>query len=179
MKKRLICILLALSMAAALAACGGDEPGAQNTEGQASPSQSGGAVQADGFVFAVSSAGGYVVALSADMAGVLAVLGEPRSYYEAASCGFEGLDKFYTYSGFQITTEPGADGGDYVNSILLTDDSVTTPEGVHIGSSADDVTAAYGEGIRTANVISYVKGSTSMNFILEDDVVVSIEYLPA
>lgn len=176
MKKRLFCILLALSMAAALAGCGGD-PGAQNTGGQASPSQSGG--QAGSFTFTVSSANGYAVAIDDNMADVLAALGEPMSYYEAASCGFEGMDKFYTYSGFIISTTPGEDLQDYVSSIRLTDDSVTTPEGVHVGSSADEVTAAYGEGSRTENVISYTKGSSSMNFILEDGKVVSIEYLPA
>ena len=183
MKKRLFCILLALSMALVLAACGegGETPGGQSTQGQASsaPSGAGSQTPTGGFFFAVSKADGYVVTINDNMADVLAALGEPLSYFEAASCAFEGMDKTYTYSGFVITTQPGEDGQDYINSVRLTDDSVTTPEGVYIGCSADDVTAAYGEGSRTENVISYTKGDSAMNFILEGDKVISIEYLPA
>ena len=181
MKKRLFCMLLALSMAAALAACGGgsENPNGQSTEGQALPTQSaGGQTEAGGYVFAVSKANGYTVAIDDNMADVLAALGEPLSYFEAASCAFEGLDKTYTYSGFVITTRPDGDQ-DYVNSIRLTDDSVVTPEGVYIGCSEDEVTAAYGEGSRTETVISYTKGNSAMNFVLEGGKVISIEYLPA
>lgn len=176
MKKRLFCILLALGMIAALAACGdgGEDPSGTNTGGQTLSTPN-----PDSYVFAVSSANGYIVKINDNMADVLKVLGEPKSYYEAASCAFEGMDKFYTYSGFQITTEPGEGGKDYINSIRLMDDSVTTREGVHIGCSVDDVTAAYGEGRRMENVIRYTKGDSAMNFILEDGKVVSIEYLPA
>ena len=182
MKKRLFCIMLALGMTAALAACGGggETPGGQNTEGQELPSQSGaGQPPADGYSFAVSKANGYIVAIGDDMAGVLTALGEPVSYFEAASCAFEGMDKIYTYSGFEITTQPGEDGRDYINSVRLLDDSVTTPEGVYIGCSTDDVAAAYGEGSRTENVIRYTKGGSAMNFVLEGEKVISIEYLPA
>lgn len=167
-------------MAAALAACGegGENPDGQSTQGQSTEEPAHPTQSAGGYAFIVSKAGGYTVSINDNMADVLAALGEPMKYFEAASCAFEGLDKTYTYSGFAITTRP--DGGqDYVNSILLTDDSVATPEGVYIGCSADDVTAAYGEGSRTENVISYTKGDSSMNFILEGDKVISIEYLPA
>lgn len=183
MKKRLFCILLALSLTAALAACGGqsETPGGQGSETPETSGQggAGGQTSDDSYTFAVGKAGGYIVAIDDNMADVLEALGEPLSYFEAASCAFEGLDKTYTYSGFSITTRPAEDLQDYVDLILLTDDSVTTREGVYIGCSADDVTAAYGEGSRTENVIRYTKGNSAMNFVLEDGKVVSIEYLPA
>ena len=181
MKKRLFCILLALTMTAALAACGegNKDPGGQGTGVPAAPTQSaGGQTDVGGYTFTVSKADNYVVAIDDDMADVLKALGEPLSFFEAASCAFEGMDKTYTYSGFVITTRPDGEK-DYVNSIRLTDDSVVTPEGVYIGCSADDVTAAYGEGSRTENVISYTKGNTAMNFVLEGGKVISIEYLAA
>ena len=181
MKKRLFCILLALTMAAALAACGegSENPGGQGPESPAPPTQSAGSqTAADGYTFTVSKADNYIVAIDDNMADVLAALGEPLSFFEAASCAFEGMDKTYTYSGFVITTRPDGEQ-DYVNSIRLTDDSVVTAEGVYIGCSADDVTAAYGEGHWTETVISYTKGSSAMNFVLEGDKVVSIEYLAA
>ena len=109
--------------------------------------------------------------------GVLAALGEPQSYFEAESCAFEGLDKTYTYSGFVITTRPEGEK-DYVNSILLTDDSVTTPEGIFIGSSGDDVIAAYGQSpAGFATLLTYTKNGTVLNFVLSEDKVISIEYL--
>ncbi len=109
---------------------------------------------------------------------VLEDLGKEQSYFEAPSCAFEGLDKTYTYSGFVITTRPDGEE-DYVSSIRLTDDSVTTPEGIYVGSSEADVVAAYGEGTRDEAELRYTRDSTALSFILEGDKVVSIEYLAA
>lgn len=130
----------------------------------------------ENFVFKVSTADNYVVSIEDNMADVLAALGDPQSYYEAASCAFDGLDKIYTYAGFTISTYPDGDN-DYINSILLTDDSVSTAEGIYIGCTEEDVIAAYGECDRLGNVLKYTKGSTAINFVFEDDTVISIEYL--
>ena len=181
MKRKVLGILLALGLTAVLAACGGGESGGSPSGGQpsAAPSQSGTVTGEDGeLAFIVSAANNYAVKIDADMADVLAALGEPQSYFEAASCAFEGLDKTYTYTGFTVTTRPDGDK-DYVNSILLTDDSVTTPEGVYIGAPAEDVLAAYGEGGSSDAVLSYVIGNTALNFIMQDGAVISIEYIPA
>ncbi len=70
---------------------------------------------------------GVSVTMDADAAPIIEKLGEPASYFEAASCAFEGLDKMYTYSGFEIDTYPVGDK-DYVSSVILKDDSVSTAE---------------------------------------------------
>lgn len=182
MKRTLLCALLALVTVLSLAACGGEEqPGAsdaQSSGGQTGqPAQS---PQPDGagpaaYVFQFGDA---ELSIDQDMAEVLAALGEPKSYFEAASCAFEGLDKTYTYSGFVITSRPDGEK-DFVNSIILTDDSVTTPEGLYLGCTAADVTAAYGESAdATDTFIPYAKGNTALNFILSEGKVISIEYLP-
>ena len=44
------------------------------------------------------------IAINADAAPILAALGQWRDYAESASCAFEGLDKVYTYAGFEIQT---------------------------------------------------------------------------
>ncbi|MCL1830027.1 MAG: hypothetical protein FWG21_01200, partial [Oscillospiraceae bacterium] len=49
---------------------------------------------------------GFDIAIDDDMEDIIAVLGEPLSYFEATSCAFDGLDKTYTYSGFDIVTRP-------------------------------------------------------------------------
>ncbi|HJC41096.1 MAG TPA: hypothetical protein H9701_06040 [Candidatus Intestinimonas pullistercoris] len=178
MKKKLLTLFLALGLTASLAACSGGEGGTAQTpapEGT-QPVETSAAPENDTYVF---QAGGADIAINDNMADVLAALGEAQSYFEAASCAFNGLDKTYTYSGFVITTRPEGEE-DFVNSILLTDDSVTTPEGAYIGCTLDEVTAAYGEAEPSeSGVLAYTKGDTTLNIILKDDVVASIEYLPA
>ena len=184
--KKIFTLALVLAMALSLTACGGgDKPAAsqpsasapaQSTPAPSAPAQSTPEVKLpDAYVF---QADGKSVAVNADMADVLAVLGEPASYFEAESCAFNGLDKTYTYSGFVITTRPDGDK-DFVNSILLTDDSVTTPEGIYLGSTKSDVLAAYGsEGEDLGALVTYTKGDCVLNFVFTDDKVISIEYLP-
>lgn len=185
MQKKCFALLLALSLALALTACGGGaQPSASSAPApSAAPSATGGGSQTgsdsqgpDRYVFL---ANGNTVAVNDNMADVLAELGEPLSYFEAESCAFKGLDKTYTYAGFSITTRPDGEQ-DFINSILLTDDSVTTPEGLYLGSSADDVLTAYGsDGEDLGTLIAYTKGDCVLNFVLNEGKVVSIEYLPA
>lgn len=188
--KKLFALLLALIMVFALCACGGGEPSnesqspapAQSSEPAGEPGDEPGTepgkepeVTADAYVFLTGK--GTAVSVNQDMAEVLAAEGEPLSYFEAESCAFNGLDKTYTYAGFIISTRPEGEQ-DFVNSILLTDDSVTTPEGVYIGSSKDAVIAAYGEGDEVGLSLSYTKGDCALNFIFDGETVISIEYLP-
>ncbi len=178
MKRSIFNALLALGLAAALAACSSPaQEETQPTQTRDLPDSSQTVQAADsGYVFTAPN--GVTVAIDDDMAQVLEALGEPRSYFEAASCAFEGLDKTYTYSGFTIITRP--EEADLVTSILLTDDSAATPEGVYIGSPAEDVATVYGEpDRRTDTLLSYTKGGTTLNFILSDGAVLSIEYLQA
>lgn len=130
------------------------------------------------YAFKVLSADSFEVSIDQNMADILSAIGEPLQYFEAASCAFTGLDKTYTYAGFVITTRPDGEK-DYVNSIFLTDDSVTTPEGLYIGVSADEVISTYGKGTQTETLISYTDGNTTLNFILKNGSVISIEYIPS
>ena len=181
MKRLVLCTLTTLAMTMGLAACGGGEtaqtqpPTPQPTVQTSASVESQDPAIPEHYAFL---AGDCTVSIGQDMAEVIAALGEPQSYFEAASCAFEGLDKTYTYPGFQIITRPDGDI-DYVNSILLTDDSVTTPEGLYIGSSHADIIAVYGEGENTGSAIMYTKDDVTLSFILENDLVISIEYLPA
>lgn len=180
--KKLIALLLALVLAFALCACGGDEPSGESQSH--TPVQSG---EPSGEPVTQPSAGpesyvfltgkGNTISVNQDMAEVLAAEGDALSYFEAESCAFNGLDKTYTYAGFIISTRPEGEQ-DFVNSILLTDDSVTTSEGIYIGSSKDAVIAAYGEGNEVGALLSYTKGDCTLNFIFDGDTVLSIEYLP-
>ena len=127
-----------------------------------------------GYVF---KAGDVEIEIEAEAQAYIDALGEPKSYYEAPSCAFGDLDKIYTYNGFELNTF--SEGGkDYVSAVILKDDSVSTKEGVYIGDSVDKVKETYGEHTsKTDKAVVYAKGNMKLCFFIEDDVVVSIEYL--
>ena len=68
----------------------------------------------------------------AEIAPIVAALGQPQNYMESPSCAFTGLDKIYTYPHFMIYSYP-MNNVDYVYMVTLTDDIVSTDEGVKIG----------------------------------------------
>jgi hypothetical protein len=103
-------------------------------------------------------------------------LGKPMDYFEAPSCAFQGLDKIYYYSGFDLSTYPGTDG-DYISAIDFSDDSVSTKEGIYIGVSKDKVVEAYGKDYTEEfGSLIYTKGKTKLTFLMEGDAVASINY---
>lgn len=130
-----------------------------------------------------SSAKGYTfvyndisVTMDADAAPIVEKLGEPASYFEAASCAFEGLDKIYTYNGFELDTYPVGDK-DYVSSVILKDDSVSTAEGICIGDSLEKLQKAYdGEGEENAGMRVYEKDGMKLCFIMQGQDIIAIEY---
>lgn len=107
-------------------------------------------------------------------------LGKAKSYFEAESCAFQGLDKTYTYNDFVVRTYP-TDEKDYVASIELTDDIATTAEGAYIGMSADEVKDLYSEApsSETDKALVYTNGDTKLSFILDGGNVSSITYTAA
>ena len=112
-----------------------------------------------------------------DMAPILAGLGEAKSYFEAASCAFPGLEKTYTYPSFIVYTYEDGDK-DRLASIVILDDSISTPEGIFLNSSLADVLKAYGEPTeKSLNLYTYEKTRMKLSFIIEDDKVTSIEYI--
>jgi hypothetical protein len=139
--------------------------GAENTEtGTETPS---------GYYFTLN---GVTVSANAKMAPIAEALGEPTNYFESESCAFQGLDKVYTYGSVVISTYP-VDGEDFVYTIELKDDTVETTEGICIGSTKDDVTAAYGTATtETDTAYSYEKDDCVLAFIFDGDSVSSITY---
>ena len=131
------------------------------------------AAEVSEFVFV---AGGVSVRTDMDMSSVLDSLGEPGSYFEAASCAFEGLDKIYTYDHFQITTYPDGDR-DVISTILLLDDAASTKEGIHIGMTQEDMESVYGTGYQEKKgMLVYTKGGRELAFLVKGGIIQSIEY---
>lgn len=153
-------------------ASGGSPQGSGNTAGTQTESGAQGAVK--GYVFLYN---GVTVSVDGDMAAVLEGLGEPATPpFEAPSCAFEGLEKTYTYGSFVIETYPQGEK-DYVSTITLKDDAVSTAENIYIGSSLADVTNAYGtDYTEQGSMLVYHKDGMKLCILMENDAVTSIQY---
>lgn len=103
-------------------------------------------------------------------------LGKPKDCFESSSVTYQGV-KTYCYNGFEVTTYIDK-GIEYIASVLLVDNSVTTDEGIYIGSNLKDVINAYGNNyLESTGQYSYTKGDSELQFSHNDDKVVSILYI--
>lgn len=169
--KKIISLILVVSMALCLAACG-SKPAETTTPSTPAPKVPVTPSENDHLFFA----GDVKIQMHAPAAPVLEALGEPMSYTEETSCAFEGLDKTYYYNGFYLQTYPLGDG-DYIYSLWLVDDTNSTPEGIYIGCSQADVEAAYGADSYNGSNAYVLTGDTSkLTIILEEGIVSSIQY---
>lgn len=183
LKKALGMVLCVVTMAG-MTACGND---AKVIEGNASSGTQteiiGGAEETTEILLTNDAnagwtfqAGDVAITPDMDMSAIADQLGEPKSYFEAASCAFEGLDKIYTYTSFEIETYP-QDTADCIKSIVLKDDTVSTVEGVSIGDSEDKVHETYGAPAEeSTGKLVYQKEKTKLVFVISSGVVASIEY---
>ena len=145
----------------------------QAAETTAEASESAKEAEITGFTFV---AGDTVIAMNADAAPILEGLGEWKNYAETTSCAFKGLDKTYSYPGFDLYTDP-LNGKDNVNSVYFVDDTVSTPEGIHIGSTKEEMEAAYGTDYEEEfGAYTYTKDQSRLQFLVTDGVIDSVEY---
>ncbi len=119
--------------------------------------------------------GSTTILINAPAAPILESLGKAASYEESPSCAFEGMDKIYSYPGFDLETYCMG-GVDYIAAVQLADDTYTLNQGVTIGSGRDDVLAAYGAPTadNTDSVI-YEKNGVRLQFLLRDGRVTNIQ----
>ena len=177
-------------MCLGLAACGGSTGSDVNTiekDNTAAVSGSGEETKTEADPAAQAAAGsGYVYTLTykdasidvtpdQNMAEVLAALGDADSYFEAASCAFEGLDKTYMYGHVEVDTYPQGEE-DFISSIYFLDDLAVTNEGVRVGSTKEEMEAAYGTDYSVVGTeCIYAKGNSELRIIVEGDKVSSIQ----
>jgi hypothetical protein len=97
------------------------------------------------------------------------------------SCGgFSGKDCIYTYKGYTVSTTPSKDG-QIICEVMLTDDSVKTPEGLYVGMSRADAEAAM-KGFKAESVgenLVYVSGNVKLQVAFRDGAVSGIIYVAA
>ncbi len=99
------------------------------------------------------------------------------SIYTVASCAIEGDDNVYNYTTFEVTAfDDGT--GEVVYSVYFIDPNITTLEGLALGDSLSLVEELYGTNyVEDGTAVVYTRGETQLSIILQDDIVISIEYL--
>lgn len=97
---------------------------------------------------------------------------ETISYMEAPSCYFDGLDKVYSYDGFDVVTYPSGDA-DYIKEIQINKSGINTVKNVGVGSSYSDVIAAYGEDCEVLSMMYryYQDDNKYLYFFIMNDIV--------
>lgn len=119
------------------------------------------------------------IAMGQEAKAFIATLGDPKDRYSSPSCAFKGEDTVYDYGNYQITTFV-SEGVEKFTGFYLIDKTVSTTEGIHIGSSFDDMVKAYGKKyVERYGAYTYSLGLTDLSFVVANDTVTSISYLYA
>lgn len=104
-------------------------------------------------------------------------MGEYLDTFSAPSCAFEGEDTVYKYDNFELYTYD-KNGEPYISGIFLLDESASTPEGLHIGSTVEEMISLYGENYEeTVGSYTYLKGDTELIVVTSEGEVISITYI--
>lgn len=180
-----IAVLMALTLVFTLTACGSNKPAdtqkettaetqAVATTAPAATEAAAPAISADDVVFFYNGA---TVTLNTPISDVISVLGEASSVDSQLSCHGVGDDKTYHYDGFIVNSYP-KDGVDYVLEVVVNSEGIATSKGISIGSTADDVKAAYGEGFKEIGTYMYYDAGEgkSLQFFIENGTVKEIDY---
>ena len=182
--KKMLLVSLTLGVMAAAVGCGSKSDSTEAAKSTETAKETGATTEAatadagkeaagDSYYF---QKGDVKVVMGEPADATLQALGAAKNEYEAPSCAFDGMDKVYTYPGFEVLTY-GKEGGEYkISGVIIRDDSVQTPEGIMIGSDIDAVEKAYGEVTDGANNLTVSKGNSELLIIFKDGVVSSIQY---
>lgn len=157
MMKRYIAAVIALVMLTALAGCAG---GSENAS----------------YAFV---SGDVEIKVGEDAKTVIASLGEASSVIETPSCGGGAEpDREYTYAGFKLSTV-NENGVNRIVKIVLTDDSVSTPEGIFIGDVREAVIEKYGNAYteNASGSLIYTNGGIRLMFGIQHGCVSAIHYV--
>lgn len=109
---------------------------------------------------------------------ILDALGEPMHYFESPSCAFQGIDRVYTYNGFELYTYTDGDNDtEYVFTVAFMNDGVETNEGITLGNKLEEVISKYGDNYtKEGEKYTYTDTNTTLSFVLEKDEVVDVTY---
>lgn len=115
------------------------------------------------------------IALNAPAAPVLAALGAPFGYGESKSGVYSGVEKTYQFSGLRLKTFQAQDG-ERILGMMITDKNLTTPDGLAVGDTAQQVRSCFGENCIQDNCCIINRDQEQMIVLLENNFVTAIQY---
>ena len=169
--KRILSIVLIVTLLAMLVSCGGSNK--NNEEKETTPDTTVADAVVDTTVSDEETDEAYVCKLSGGeeitIGASMPELGDYIDYSEAPSCVHEGMDKVYTFNGYSVTTAPDGKGNEYVSEVAILADSVSMNDGITIGVSKDAIVSALGEDYTEAfGVMTYEIMNATVSVILDD-----------
>ena len=165
--KKIFAAILCVLMLTALAACnGGTNP--------PSPTVPSNISSAGNFYFEVK---GIRLTIGADPEAVLDSLGEARNTRVDNSCAEVAVETIYDFINYELSINEPAGGQPYIKSLSLKDDTYPTVEGIYIGSSFEEVTAAYGTDYAENNgFYTYTRATSTMQIQITNGAVSQLVY---
>ena len=162
--RRILCLSLALvcaiMLASALVSCNTD--GEENEGGASNP-------------FYVNY-NDTKIELDKKAESVLEKLGEPKYSDNLGDCGGIGVQMKYTYDDITVNTLKENDG-EVIHKIGFLNDLVSTPKGISIGSSEQEVRDAYGTPSSEENgKLTYKSGDLELEFTVKNGSVSAVNY---
>ncbi len=119
------------------------------------------------------------IKVGGDANAAVSALGEAQNLVETPSCGGGAEpEREYTYAGFKFNTV-NENGVNKIVKIVLTDDSVSTPEGISIGDGREAVIETYGADYteNASGTLVYTDGVSQLMFGITDGSVSAIHYV--
>ena len=107
---------------------------------------------------------------------VVNALGEALSVSELGDCGGLGSQIKYTYPSLALYVLKDKQGNSVIDGVELYDDSVTTPEGVYIGMSAEDARSKLDDAQENGNALVLINGKYYLKVKLDGGKVSEINF---
>ena len=172
--KKILAIFLCLLMLLTLLACdSGDDNKDKSDDGAAKTT----AAESSAKVKYYVEAGGVKIELGADADAVITALGTPKATAEVGNCGGQGTLTKYTYASMEVYVLTSG-SSKTIDQITLLDDTISTPEGIKIGSTKHDVnTTCKNPTKSTESSYTYTSGNKNLKFNFRDGAVVGIDYM--
>lgn len=172
--KKLLLILTAIALSAALFSCSDETTPSNETEPTdtevITPETEQKAAPAETYSFTLDNGLNFKLGDSYDYAA--AGLGDPIDVLEAPNCIREGNDTVYTFNGYSIMTSPDGDGGYFLASFTILSDAVAFDNGITIGSTSADVDTAFGTAyMESFGVRTYAFPGATLSVVFDGDTV--------
>ena len=107
------------------------------------------------------------------------IVGKEPKISTVAGCALYGFDHVYTYDDIEIVANINEEENyELIYSVYFLNENVSTPEGIHIGSTVSELIDTYGENYDEFNgVYTYNGVGLYMQVQTKDNIITSIEYI--